>query len=64
MPSTSKAQQSFMGREYAKVKAGGRSSTGMSLSQLRDFAATKRSGLPGRARQRGSFGGKPVGSHT
>jgi hypothetical protein len=69
MPSTSKAQQSFMGAALARKRAGHprASDPQMSESQLRDFAATKRSGLPGRAPQhhsRGSFGGGPVSGHT
>jgi hypothetical protein len=38
MPSTSKKQQRFMGAEYGRAKAGEKTQTGMSKSQLRDFA--------------------------
>jgi len=38
MPSTSKKQQKFMGAEYARAKEGKKTQTGMSKSQLRDFA--------------------------
>ena len=45
MPSTSKAQQHWMGMKYAKAKKG-HNDTGMSLQQLHDFAATSTKGLP------------------
>jgi hypothetical protein len=67
MPSTSKAMQSFMGAAYARAKAGHPrgGDPKMPISKLREFAATKRAGLPGRAPQRsGKFGGGPVGHHT
>ena len=38
MPSTSPAQQRYMGMEYAKAKRGERTETGMSVEQLHDFA--------------------------
>jgi Protein of unknwon function (DUF3008) len=52
MPSTSKAQQHFMGMKYAQAKrskSGKASMDGstMTKAQLRDFAATKTKGLPG-----------------
>ena len=37
MPSVSRKQQRFMGADYARAKAGKRTQTGMSTSQLRDF---------------------------
>lgn len=46
MPSTSKAQQGFMGAELARLRAGEQTETGMSESQLTDFAGTKTAGLP------------------
>jgi len=46
MPSVSKAQQHFMGMEYAAKKAGKPTSVKMTTKQLRDFAATKTQGLP------------------
>jgi hypothetical protein len=46
MPSVSQKQQAFMGADYARAKAGKKTKTGMSKSQLRDFAATKTKGLP------------------
>lgn len=54
MPSVSQAQQKLMGADYARAKKGERTRTGMSKGQLRDFAATKRKGLPKR------IGGKRV----
>lgn len=61
MPSVSKQQQKFMGAAYARAKEGHPRATDpdMSVSQLRDFAATPRQGLPSRAPQR-KFGGGPV----
>ena len=52
MPSKSIAQQRFMGMKYAqakRAKSGKASMDGssMSASQLRDFAATKTTKLPG-----------------
>ena len=38
MPAVSAKQQRFMGREYARAKAGKASKTGMNVRQLRDFA--------------------------
>lgn len=63
MPSKSKAQQHFMGAAYARAKAGHPRSgdPDMSVSQLKDFAATRTSGLPGRApKEPRHFGGGPV----
>ncbi len=48
MPAKSKAQQAFMGAELARRRAGKGTVTGMTTEQLRDFAATKRKGLPKR----------------
>ncbi|PWT76635.1 MAG: DUF3008 domain-containing protein [Chloroflexi bacterium] len=49
MPSVSKAQQHFMGMEYAKKKAGKKTDVKMTKQQLKDFASTKTKGLPARA---------------
>ena len=49
MPSVSKAEQSFMGAELARKRAGEQTRTGMSEEQLREFAATKTKHLPARA---------------
>jgi len=48
MPAVSKAQQRYMGAELARKRAGRKTRTGMTEEQLRDFAATKRKGLPRR----------------
>jgi hypothetical protein len=50
VPAKSKAQQKFMGADLARARAGKKTRTGMSEGQLEDFAATKRTGLPARAR--------------
>ena len=46
MPAVSKKQQMFMGAELARKRAGKKTRTGMSEKQLKDFASTKRKGLP------------------
>lgn len=46
MPAKSKAQQRFMGMEYAKKKAGEKTDVDMTKKQLKDFASTKLKGLP------------------
>jgi len=51
MPSVSKKQQKFMGAELARKRAGKKTVTGMSEKQLRDFASTKRKGLPEKKRK-------------
>jgi len=48
MPAQSKAQQRFMGAELARARAGKSTKTGMSVPQLREYAATPRKGLPAR----------------
>ena len=45
-PAKSKKQQQFMGAELARKRAGKKTRTGMSEKQLREFASTKRKGLP------------------
>jgi hypothetical protein len=52
MPSTSKAQQHYLGMKYAQAKAGKPTGMDMTTSQLRDFAATKTKGLPGHVKKR------------
>lgn len=66
MPSESKAQQHFMGAAYARAKAGHprASDPKMSVSQLRDFAATSTHGLPSRAPKHHSYGSHPVSRST
>lgn len=49
-----------MGADYSRAKAGKRTRTGMSTSQLRDFAATPQKGLPARAKPaKSTKSGKP-----
>ena len=47
MPSVSPKQQRYMGMEYAKAKSTGKSDTGMSVGQLRDFATKPPGGFAG-----------------
>lgn len=46
MPSVSKRQQRFMGAELGRKRAGKKTRTGMSEKQLKEYASTKRKGLP------------------
>ena len=46
MPAVSQKQQEFMGAKLAEERKTGHNETGMSTSQLKDFASTKRKGLP------------------
>lgn len=46
MPAVSKRQQMFMGAELARRRAGKKTRTTMTTAQLREFAATRRKGLP------------------
>lgn len=52
MPAKSKAQQHMMGADLARAKAGKKTRTGMSASQLKDFAGTKTKGLPAHAKKK------------
>ena len=56
MPASSKAQQAFMGAELARKRAGEKTRTGMSESQLREYASTQRKDLPARAPRRPATG--------
>ena len=49
MPAVSKAQQMMMGADYARAKAGKKTRTGMTVAQLKEFASTKKKGLPYRS---------------
>jgi hypothetical protein len=49
MPSTSKAQQGFMGAELARKRSGKKTKTKMTVQQLMDYASTPKKGLPQRA---------------
>ena len=51
MPAKSKAQQRFMGAELTRKRAGKKTRTGMSEKQLKDYAGTKRKGLPARKKK-------------
>lgn len=42
MPATSERQRRFMGADLARKRAGEKTKTGMSESQLRDFARTRK----------------------
>lgn len=52
MPAKSQKQQKFMGAELARKRAGKKTRTGMTSSQLKDFASTKRKGLPVKAKKK------------
>lgn len=52
MPAKSKKQQQFMGAELARKRAGKKTRTGMSEAQLKEFAKTKRKGLPKKAKKK------------
>jgi hypothetical protein len=52
MPAVSRAQQMFMGAELARKRAGKKTKTKMSAKQLREFASTRRKGLPKRKKKR------------
>ena len=51
MPSVSRKQQSFMGAELQRKRAGKKTVTGMSEKQLEEFARTKRTKLPVRKKK-------------
>jgi len=42
MPATSEKQRRFMGAELARLRAGKKTSTGMSEAQLREFAKKRK----------------------
>ena len=52
MPAVSKKQQRFMGAELSRKRAGKKTKTGMSAKQLKDYASTKRKGLPEKAKKK------------
>lgn len=62
MPSTSKAQQRFMGAAYGRARAGHprASDPKMPVGKLREFASTPRHGLPDRARPAKGYGRGPL----
>ncbi len=49
-PAKSKSQQEFMAIELERKRAGKKTKTKMTEKQLRDFASTKRKGLPMRSK--------------
>lgn len=51
-PAKSKKQQMFFGAELTRKRAGKKTKTGMTEQQLREFAHTKRKGLPKRAKKK------------
>lgn len=53
MPAVSQAQQRFMGAELARKRAGKKTKTGMSESQLSHYAGSSRKNLPLRKRMTG-----------
>lgn len=63
MPAVSKVQQEFMGAELRRKRMGLRGRTKMSISQLRDFAGTKRGGLPLRKKVSTGFRQAVNGAH-
>lgn len=52
MPAVSKQQQKYMGYELNKERKTGKNDTGMSEQQLKDFAGTKRKGLPTKVKRK------------
>jgi hypothetical protein len=48
MPAKTPKQQRFMGADYARAERGEKTQTGMSKSQLRDFARKPKGGYPGK----------------
>ena len=52
MPAVSKKQQMFMGAELERKRAGKKTKTKMSETQLEEFAHTKRKGLPKQAKKK------------
>ena len=52
MPAKSKAQQAFFGAELSRKRAGKKTRTGLSEKSIKDFASTRRKGLPERKSKR------------
>ena len=52
MPAKSEKQRKFMGAELARLRAGKKTRTGMTESQLKDFARKKKSVVEVLARRR------------
>ena len=51
-PAVSKKQQQFFGAELARKRAGKKTRTSMTEAQLEEFACTKRSKLPSKAKKK------------
>ncbi len=58
MPAVSKKQQGFMGAELRRKREGKGTQTGMTESQLEDFASTKHKGLPDKKKEKKSMATK------
>ena len=50
MPAVSKKQQRLMGADLARARAGKKTKTGMSTTQLKEYASTPTKGLPAKAK--------------
>ncbi len=60
MPSVSKKQQRYIGMEYAKVKEGEKSETGMNQKELKKMASTSHMNLPEKAKGMKNQSGKQM----
>ena len=52
MPAVSKKQQMFMATELARKRAGKKTKTKMTEKQLKEYASTKRKGLPNKKKSK------------
>lgn len=52
MPAKSQAQQKMMGADLARARKGKKTRTGMTESQLEDYASTPRKGLPKKVKKK------------
>lgn len=59
MPATSERQRKFMGAELARKRAGKKTRTGMSESQLRDYSTKPRKGGAHGVVKRTQYGSAP-----
>jgi hypothetical protein len=55
MPAVSEKQRRFMGSELARKRAGKKTQTGMSESQLSEFASSKKSKRPLKHKMTGGY---------
>lgn len=58
MPSRTPRQQRFMGADLGRAEKGEKTRTGMSASQLKDFATKPKNGFPGKKRNGNGNGGR------